>query len=181
MIAAFHNTKIILFLALLEIFQGLRAAAADPQDELKAAVVLSFLRFTDFPKSGSDDTPITVGVVGRPSFYQVLSRTMDGKSIDRHPIRTVELEAVVDPHCCQVIYLASEKSLDLKQVLLRIQTAHTLSIGETDRFLDSGGAIRLLTVDGHMGFEVNLEAVERLGVVISSKLLRYRETKGKLR
>jgi hypothetical protein len=39
--------------------------------------------------------------------------------------------------------------------------------------LDSGGAVNLLVIDGHMSFEVSLEALDRSGVSISSKLLRF--------
>jgi prepilin-type processing-associated H-X9-DG protein len=52
-------------------------------------------------------------------------------------------------------------------------------VGETDRFLDYGGAVNLLLVDGHMGFEVNLEAVKRCGVEISSTLLRFGQIRRK--
>jgi hypothetical protein len=51
--------------------------------------------------------------------------------------------------------------------------AHALTIGENKEFLHWGGAVRLLVVDGHMSFEVSLDALERSGVSISSRLLRF--------
>ena len=55
--------------------------------------------------------------------------------------------------------------------------SHALTIGEADRFLDYGGAVKLLIVDGHMSFEVSPAALDRAGVSISSKLLRYGQVK----
>ena len=59
--------------------------------------------------------------------------------------------------------------------------SHTLTIGESDRFLEYGGAVNLFFVDGHIGFEVSLAALDRAGVSISSTLLRYGQVKARPR
>jgi len=168
-----------ILIAVLAIFHGFPIAASEPQDELKAAIVLSFLRYSEWPAGRSAANPITVGVFGRPSFYQVLRRVLDGKSVGNRPIQVVELTAVTDPLCCQVIYLATEKASEINKTLLFVRGAHALTIGETDRFLEAGGAVRLAMADGHMTFQVDLDTVARSGIVISSKLLRYGEIKSR--
>ena len=181
MSSRFTARQLAVVLALLEIFRGSFVTASEPQDELKAAIVLSFLRYSEWPAGHPGDSPIIVGVLGRPSFFQVLRGALDGKTVNNHPIRTIELTAVTDPRCCQVIYFATEKGPEIKAVLLNAPTAHALTIGEADKFLEAGGAVRLTMLDGHMSFEVNLEMVDRSAVVISSKLLRYGEIRGRPR
>lgn len=181
MSSCFRRAQFACLLVFLEIFQCASVPASEPQDELRAAVVLSFLRYSEWPPGYSDAGPITVGVLGRPSFVQVLRRVLDGKSVKNRPIRTLELTAVNDPNCCQIIYLATENSAEIKQALLNCQSAHVLTMGDGNKFLEAGGAVRLTTLDGHMSFEVNLDAVGHAGVVISSTLLRYGETKGRRR
>jgi hypothetical protein len=42
------------------------ALAADPDDELKSAIVLSFLRYSTWRQLPAEGEPLTVGVVGVP-------------------------------------------------------------------------------------------------------------------
>ena len=168
-------------IALLATFQGSTVNASEPQDELKSAIVLSFLRYSEWPAGTPAANPITIGVFGRPSFYKVLRRVLDGKSVGNRPIRIVEITAVTDPLCCQVIYLATDKASEISKTLLFSRVSRALTIGETDRFLEAGGAVRLAMVDGHMTFQVDLDTVDRSGIVISSKLLRYGEIKSRSR
>ena len=149
---------------------GIRAAD-DPEDELKAAVVLSFIRYTEWPANGGG--AITVGVRGRPEFAQLLSRTLDGRVAGARHVRVIPLRTPADAEGCQILYLAAAKTADVREYLTATQAAHSLTMGEADHFLDAGGAIDLMLVDGHISFEVDLAAVERLGLTISSKLLRF--------
>ena len=144
----------------------------DGEDELKSATVLSFLRYSTWPGNPRPNEALTVGVVGRPSFAKALGGLLEGKSVNGRAIRLVELKPGADIRCCQLIYFATGKKTEIQQVLQNAGTIHTLTIGEDDKFLDFGGAINLELIDGHMGFEVNMEALGRSGVDISAKLLR---------
>lgn len=146
--------------------------AEEPEDELKAAVVLSFLRYGDWGQALPGNAALTVGVVGRPEFAEVLRHSLEGKSVNDHAVRVVELKNGAEGSC-QVVYFAADKNLDAKTALQTPALAHVLTIGETRDFLDRGGAVNLFVLDGHMAFEVSLEALERCGVSISSRLLRF--------
>lgn len=142
----------------------------DPEDELKSAAVLSFLRYSAWPATA--DGTVTVGVAGRRAFAQVLGRTLEGKAINNRPLRLAEITAGTDLHCCQLIYVATAKAGEARQILTNARNSHVLTIGESDRFLDEGGAVNLYFVDGHIGFEASLEALDRAGISVSSNLLR---------
>jgi hypothetical protein len=156
-----------------------RAATSEPEDELKSAIVLSFLRYSEWPHSTSADTAVTVGVIGRPSLAEVLRRALDGQVVNGRPIRVLEIKSN-ETHSYQVLYVASDKSAEIKQAVAGARSAHALTIGESDRFLDCGGVVNLSLVDGHMSFEVNLQALASTGITISSKLLRYGQITGRL-
>jgi hypothetical protein len=147
-------------------------AAVEPEDEMKAAAVLGFLRYAEWPKPPAAGEPLRVGVAGRPSFVRALKQVLEKQRIENRPILVVELHADSDPHCCQAIYVAADKTGALRPVLDKTVAAHTLTIGEAGHFLDQGGAVRLSTDDGHLSFEVSLETLSKSGVSISSKLLR---------
>ena len=152
---------------------GSRLLAADADDELKSAIVLSFLRYSTWRQLPADGEPLTVGVVGRSSMSQALRRLFEGKSVNSHSLRAEEITRTVDPHCCQVIYFATAVNAEIKRSLLDLQSAQALTIGESDKFLEYGGAVNLMPVEGHMSFEVSLDAAQRSAVEISSKLLRF--------
>jgi hypothetical protein len=172
------RTRILLSLALFGLLVSSSANTAEPEDELKSAIVLSFLRYSEWPQPASADTPLTVGVLGRLSLAQVLRRSLDGKVVNGRPIRVLEIKSAAVPHDCEVLYVASDRSSEIKPALAEARSAHALTIGESERFLEYGGAVNLLSVDGHMSFEVNLQALGGTGIEISSKLLRYGQVKG---
>ena len=149
------------------------AAAADPEDELKAATVLAFMQHTTWLESEGTSAPLTVGVLGRPAFLEVLRRTVEGKNVNGRPLKAVGLTLPLDPHCCQVYYVATDRRPETERVLAGAAAARVLTIGEAARFLDSGGAIQMFFVDGHISFEASLLALQQCRVTISSKLLRF--------
>jgi len=148
-------------------------AAGEPEDELKAAIVLSFLRYGEWPQPLAPNAPFTVGVFGRSSFADALKRMVENKPVDQHAVRIIQLKSAAEVQGCQVVYFASEKAPDIQVIVQSALAGRTLTIGESKDFLNLGGAVNFLVVDGHMSFEVSLEALERTGVAVSSKLLRF--------
>ena len=143
--------------------------AATPEEMIKSAAVLSFLRYSEWPRPV--DT-LTVGVTGRSSFFQVLHGDLDGKTVNGRTVRVIELKPNADPHCCQLIYVGNVKTAEMKQLLLNARSDHALTIGENEHFLDYGGAVNLFIVDGRIGFEASLDALDGCGISIGSNLLR---------
>jgi hypothetical protein len=166
-------------LALVAILAEPLAAASEPEDELKAAIVLSFLRYAEWPQSLPANAPIVVGVFGRESFEKTLRQTLEGKLAGQRAIRVSGLKTLADMQCCQVIYFATGKSSEVKPALPGAQAAHVLTISEANGFLEWGGAINLLVIDGHMSFEVSLDALQRSGISISSRLLRFGQVRNR--
>jgi prepilin-type processing-associated H-X9-DG protein len=170
-------TRWLLGAAVVSSLAGLAVRAAEPEDELKAAAVLSFVRYAEWPQ-GAAEGPITIGVAGRPAMVATLRRTLAGKIVNNRTVTVVHIKAV-EPRCCQVLYVATDNNKQVHQLLAGIGNPPPLTIGEAERFLESGGAVNLMFVDGHMSFEVNLDALQRSGIGISSKLLRYGRVKAR--
>lgn len=168
--AAAGKKRRLLAAVLLLVPALLWPASADPEDELKSAAVLGFLRYSQWAPAPGD--ALTVGVYGRAAFTEALVRTLTGKLVNNHPIRLVPLSLTSDPQGCQLVYVASNKASEVRQVVTSAAAARALTIGETDRFLEYGGVIYLFLIDGHIGFEVNRGALDRSGVIISSNMLR---------
>lgn len=175
-----RRTRVLTGLALFGLLVSSRANTSEPEDELKSAIVLSFLRYSEWPHpAASADAPLTVEVLGRPSLARLLHRALDGKVVNGRLVRVLEGNSATEAHDCQVLYVAGDKSSEIKRALAEARSTRALTIGESDRFLDYGGAVNLLSIDGHMSFEVNLQALGGTGIEISSKLLRYGQIRGR--
>jgi hypothetical protein len=149
----------------------------EAEDELKSVIVKNFLRYSTWPETALPNGSIKIGIMGRSSLAQSLHGLLDGKAVNGRVVQIIELKAGADLRGCQMVYLATDKNAEIRQTLQRVGSTHTLTIGEADSFLENGGAVNLVLIDGHMGFEVNLEALERSGIEISSKLLRLGQIK----
>ena len=146
--------------------------AADPADELKAAIVLSFLNYAEWSPAPPAGAPLTVGVYGRPAFAQILRRTLEGRTVNGRLVHVTEIGAAGKP-CCRVVYLAGSRAQDIRPVMQELQSCRALVMGESNEFLEWGGGVNLWLIDGRMTFEVNLPALQQNGVAISSRLLRF--------
>jgi len=145
---------------------------------LKAATVLTFLRHSEWSKAPAGNH-LTVGILGRTSMFQAMQRNLEGKLANARTVRVLSLRHPSECSDCQAMYLASDNRLELKQLMSSLQGPGLLVMGESDHFLDFGGAVNLLIVNGHMSFEVSQEALSRSAIKISSQLLRYGRVLGR--
>jgi hypothetical protein len=168
-----HLGHLAAVLSLLAVCAFSLRGGADGVDALKCATLLAFVQNAHWMEQPAANSPLTVGVVGRTDFIRSLRAGLEGKIVDTHQLRILEISAPADPVCCQVLYFATDKAAQIKPVLQSFSSAHVLTVGESESFLDQGGAVNLFLMDGHMAFEVSLKALDRAGVEISSKLLRF--------
>ena len=171
----YHRLIVVLAVAL----GGVPLAADEPDDELKSAIVLSLLRYSTWKSALAAGGPLTVGVLGRSPLRHVLERQLEGKSVDNRLVHIMAVKSAGDPCRCQAIYIVIDERADVKQALEMARSARALSIGESDRFLEYGGAVNLFLADGHMSVEVSVEAIEEEGTDISSRLLRMGQVRRK--
>ena len=134
-------------LILLSFGAILRSAASEPEDELKSATVLTFIRHAEWRESATG--PINVAVWGRSAHGRTLRRTLEGRSANSRPIHIVDAKLPAGVNDCQVVYIAGDDK-EVRQTLAGWRNSHALTIGESGRFLEYGGAVNLVIVDGHI-------------------------------
>jgi hypothetical protein len=150
----------------------------EPEDQLKAATVLAILQNSRWAVENGNPQ-LVVCVWGRQAIVDALRQTLDGKIVDGRTVRVAAATDALDTHGCQVMYMGTGRKAETQRLLPGAAAARALTIGEDDRFLDSGGGLNLYVADGHMAFEANLPALGACGVSISSRLLRFGRVRGK--
>lgn len=166
-------------LAAVLVLGGMAAtpAAQEPTLEyrVKAAYILNFIRYVEWPTAAPADGPLALCVAGRNPFGTALDETVRGEQIGGRPIA---VRVILEPDAgCHVVVIP--RGANAGAYLRGARTAPVLTIGEAPDFLAVGGIINLRVDGGNVRFEIDREAAERVGLRISSRLLRLaRPTEG---
>ena len=155
----------------------LSARPDEAEDAIKAVAVLNFIRYSTWTPPIVD--PLVVGVNGRPGFLDTLRATLQSRPINGRTVRVVEVRNVAEAQSCQLLYLATSRVAQIQPFLSSPVLTHTLTIGESDRFLDLGGAVNFYLADGHIAFEASLDALDKAGILVSSNLLRLGQVRAR--
>jgi hypothetical protein len=164
---------LIAFFTALPCPTGLRAeTAAQRECEIKAAYLYNFINYIDWPENAFPAPGgITIGVVGQSEFDAAL-QTLNGKQAKG---RTVALKQITDPKDfdqCQIVFINSSEKARLPELLGKLKDTRALTVSEIDGFAEQGGIINFISEHNRVRFEINPDAARRLGLNISSELLK---------
>jgi hypothetical protein len=143
---------------------------------IKAAFLYNFAKFTEWPGSAfaAADSTLHLCVLNDSSFGEAL-RTIDGRSVSGHKIRVRHVDRGSAVKNCHLLFVGTSEAGDVRQILKSLGGAPVLTISDIADFATVGGVIRLKTAKNKIRFEINQAVAERLGLRLSSKLLRLAE------
>jgi hypothetical protein len=164
-----------------------RAAAAQaeelsaPEYTLKAAFLYHFTKFTKWPDTAFENaaSPFVIGVLGEDPFGSLLDQTIKGKTAQERPLEVRRFKRIEELGGCHVLFVGASERKRLAQVFARLDGNAVLVVGEVPEFLEEGGMINFVIRGDRVQFEVSLERVERVGIKLSSQLLKLVKSGGK--
>jgi hypothetical protein len=167
---------LILGLLLAYIFIHPRQVCAQetPSDyRVKAAYVLNFLSFIQWPEDAFSDTkaPVVIGIVGEDPFGNQLPQAILGKTVQGHNLVIRRYKAGEDLRGSHILFISASEKKRLSQILAGLRGSSVLTIAEMDRFLEAGGAIQFTFENSQIRFAINADAAGRARLKVSSKLL----------
>jgi hypothetical protein len=141
--------------------------------DVKAAFLLNFARFIEWPDAAFPDAraPINVCVFGTSPFGDALGKVFQGESVGNRPLEVRRVDNAREAAPCHLIFVPAAAEARAG-ALLRETDSRAVTVGESQRFLALGGAVNLVLDGGRVRFNVNLQPVERRGVRISARLLQ---------
>ncbi len=150
-----------------------RAQAPPTEYEIKAAFLYNFAKFVDWPvdKFADPQAPVVLGIVGDDPFGAALDAMVLGKSVNGRAFQVKRLKPGPDLRSCHIVFVPASGKKHLPEILASLRGSSVLTVGETDWFVRSGGAVNFLLEDNKVRFEINVDAVARARLKISSKLL----------
>jgi hypothetical protein len=178
------RTGFLFVITLLTICAGLisgRAGDAAPSEaQVKAAFLLNFPKYVEWPATTFSETnsPIVVGIMENEDVAGEFSTMSAEKVVDGHPIKFVRVASVPQCRECNILFVGSAAARKLPEILSSLQGANVLTVGEIDDFNERGGMINLARRDRRIVLEVNLDATRRAQLKVSSKLMALATVKG---
>ena len=163
-------------MGLLLVGSGLTASAADAvptEQQLKAAFLVNFSRYVDWPAEAfaATNSPFVVGVMGTSRLDGELQKMVAGRSVNGRPMVLKHVTEDADLAACQMLFICINCHNRAAETVAKLKSSRVLTVGESDDFLDSGGMINLATSGRKVRVQVNLAPARQAGLAISSKLL----------
>lgn len=140
--------------------------------QIKAAFLYNFLKFVDWPSEALPETSdaITICVFGDDPFGEALESIKD-KIVKSRRITIRRIGPVKDLESCHVLFVGASEETRVPQVMQSLRGSSVLTVGEMDRFAESGGIINFVVEKNKVRFEINLNNAERARLKLSSQLL----------
>jgi hypothetical protein len=141
--------------------------------KVKTAFLFNFAKFIEWPASSfaAPDSPFTICVLGQDPFGNILTDTLQGKTIGARPLAVRRLKDKSEARSCQIVFVSSSESAHLATIVETLRGGNVLLVGESSGFATSGGTIEFTLEDDRVRFAINTDAADRSGLKFSSKLL----------
>ena len=142
--------------------------------QVKAALLLNFVRYTDWPAGAFAQTnsPYVIGIVGRDPFGSDLEKTFESKIVKGRPFLLKRVSSDQELRACHLLFVPFSERRRSRDLLEKTRGAPVLTVGESPDFLDQGGVINLLLKNGSVPFEINLEPARAARLKLDANLLK---------
>jgi hypothetical protein len=149
---------------------------AEQQDvgeyEVKAAFLYNFTKFVEWPTESLADTDATVNIcVFGEDPYGTALNSIQGETIRDKKLAIKRLKSLQQVKNCHILFISESEEERLTRILKSLKGLHILTVGDTEGFAQKGVIINFYMEQRKVRFEVNVDAVRRSGLKISSRLL----------
>jgi len=152
------------------------AGQAPNEYRVKAAFILNFARFIEWPADAySDGSSLVVGIIGDDPFGGALDQ-INGASVNGRRITIRRLRLGDNLRACQILFISSSERNRLGRILESVRGASVLTIGEVPQFTQSGGILKFVIQNDKVRFEINAGTASLARLKVSSKLLALSKT-----
>src|SRR5664280_796736 len=163
-----------LSLAWLLTVGGGRAQETPPTEyKLKAAFLFNFAKYVEWPPAAFAEatSPMVIGILGENPFRDDLEPTIRDKTINNRPLVIKEFRSPAEATNCHILFISTSEKQRLPEILKSLHGTSVLTVGETDRFTETGGMINFVAEGNKIRFQINDAVAKGAGLKISSKLL----------
>ena len=146
--------------------------------QVKAAYLANFGRFAEWPASVAVDKSesFNICVLGQDPFGADLDAAVAGETIGHTHVLAKRISRPQDAVDCRILFISSSEASQWKEILAALRPLSVLTVSDIPQFTRRGGIIQFLLDGNRVRFDINLAATERVGVKLSSELLKLAVT-----
>jgi hypothetical protein len=164
----------IIALLTVSFLPRLAAQVRPSQYDVEAAYLLDFGKFTELsaPSQALRRNTFDVCIVGRDRIGPTIDKLAANESVGRQSVRVLHDVSPSQARTCAIAYISVQDDDAIREDLDVLSDADVLTVGDAPDFLSDGGMIQFVLEKDHVRFAVNLNAVHKTHLVLSSQLLR---------
>lgn len=144
--------------------------ASVPDADVKAAFLYNFAKFIEWPAL-TPEAPITACIVGDDRVAAALAGMVSGRTVGGHAIAVSRPQDDTTWRTCQLLFIAESGTRRPAADLGGVVALPVLTVSDGKGFSKAGGLIELYVESDRMRFAINVDAVKRSGLRLSSRLL----------
>ena len=171
-IGGLHRLACLLLFAGMLFAPALESAdGADLESEVKAAFLLNYTKFTEWPNAAfsSPTAPISICLWGDDRIELALTQMIEGEMVAGRRITAQKIRQPPPPKSCQVLFVSgSDKEASM---ILSNLGPWVLTVGEGESFLRAGGMVAFVIENRRVRFDINQRVAENAQLKLSSRLL----------
>ena len=154
---------------------GMHAQAQESSAEyqLKAAFLYNFAKFVEWPFDTFPDrtTPFTICALGNDPFGSSLD-AIAGKTVRDRELVIKRIRSGGAVTGCQILYVSPKEFPQVTDLLRTAQKSPMLTVCDLGACAESGLMLNMRMADNRVQLDINLEAVQRTPLKISSQLIK---------
>lgn len=146
--------------------------ATPAESDVKAAYLINFGRFMRHTNTPEPRSSFDICILGQDPLGHSIDDIAANVTINHVPVQIHRLPDVTDAKGCAIIFMSANEGDRMREDLAILNGSDVLTVSDASDFLERGGMIQFLHIENHVRFAVNLNAVNRAHLVLSSELLR---------
>lgn len=140
--------------------------------EVKAAFLFSFTKYIEWPAAhpAREDGSIGIGLFCDRPLQAQLNEIVLGRHVNGRPVEVRLLARPEEARQEHLVFVCAGDERRLGEILRAVQGAAVVVVGESSHFWEAGGMIELVQVEDQIRFRIDMAAMERANLKVSSHL-----------
>jgi hypothetical protein len=162
----------ILAVVLLLLMSRSAAAQSISAPALKAGYLFNFAKFVDWPtRVMTVDEPLVLCVDNDPGVADALERTIKGRAIKGRGLVARRVLPSVSLSGCHILYVGGEDPKRAARAADCVKGEPVFTVSDAPGFAANAGIVELFLEDERIRIAVNVDALQRAHVRLSSRVL----------
>ncbi len=168
-----RNILIIISLSVCMLFNSHAVLSAENdavEYKLKAAYMLNFAKFINWPQERDEGDTFRICIYGNNPFGSALAGA-ESKKIKGKAVKLVLTSNPEDLDDCRLVFISPSEANRVKSILKKISGKPIVAISDVKGFATAGGTIEFVSVGNKLRFVINYSQAKSSNVKITASLL----------